>query len=166
MPVDRRSRPPRRDYLILEQCDEAASFAKSTGSVKEDALRQGQAEVAAFLISLVTREARAAIVAKDAFENFMDTLATHVARGLQAKGVDLAGFQELLGKRCPEYSRCRIQSWDESESRAGELFWEFGKIISTTLCGFPNLIIGTSLATLMLRTWVDWKVLRELIPES
>jgi tetratricopeptide (TPR) repeat protein len=161
-------------HLIIERCD--AGIALVTGlrdkfpdtRFGEDELRQAQSEIAALLIYLVDRSASGLLGAKDeAFEIFMDALANDVAGALRKKGVDSDSFWELLSKRYEEYRHYQIRSWEENENKKGELFWEFGKTVSTALCGFEHPVFGISLATLMLEALVELTAgMSELLPES
>jgi tetratricopeptide (TPR) repeat protein len=155
-------------HLIIERCDAGVALAvdlrEKFPRLGEDEVRQAYAEMAALLVILLDRLSLAPLGSSDR-DTFMGALADGLTPALQHKGVESDSFRELLGKRHEEYSHCRIGN-EENESPKGELGWEFGKNISTVLCGFKHPVVGVSLATFMLGALVEWKFLGELLPES
>ena len=155
-------------HLIIETCEAGASFATDALSKfpdirsGDDEVRQAQAEIDAFLYCLVARPAFASLGDGQRY-TFISALGDRLAKALQDKGVEPQYFAQLLRERWEEYRHYQICDWEEKKK--GELFWEFGKKISTVLCGFEHPALGIPLAAMMLKAFVEWKI-SELLPKA
>jgi hypothetical protein len=121
--------------------------------------RQVLAETAAFLLSLIDQPALRFLGTENR-DVFMDALETKVADALEQKGFEPIAFRKLLYKRYEEYAKC---PWLRDKNAKDTFFWEFGKIVGSTLGVGKNILFQAYLENTLMSSLVRWKIVEILL---
>lgn len=118
----------------------------------------------AILLVVVSLEIASSVLDVEGLRAFQESLSKSVAGTLKDRGVQAAGFSELLSERRVEYAAYRKRVATGADSAKDTLFWEFGKKLSVILAVGKNAIYLELLANLLLEAVHSWQ-LRDLLME-
>jgi hypothetical protein len=149
---------------ISNRCDIGLQLALRDNPPDESKIREAIAETGAFLFSLVDHYYATVLLRQDDRNVFYSALEDYLTEALQEKGVDPKTFSELLEKRWEEYEQYPLQPEEKDGPRKGTLFWEFGKILMSTLGMKRDIIFQTILENSLLSSVVGLN-LQQLLPD-